>query len=57
MKIKIIEKGNTYDLEKSVNEFLSAEKEDDIIDIKYQGIGNQSAYSSDKPSVMIIMKG
>lgn len=56
MKVKIINAKNTWELEDKINEFL-INKENDIkiIDIKYQGVGNSPAYSTDYPSAMIIM--
>lgn len=56
MKIKIINAEDTWGLEKKVNIFLESINANQIIDIKYQGIGNHSSCSIDRPSVMIIMK-
>ena len=55
MKVKIIHKDNVWDLEKTINKLLSEVDSADIIDIKYQGVGNSPAYSTDRPSAMIIM--
>lgn len=56
MKVKIIKANDTWDLEKEINEFLSNKSDSQIIDIKYQGVGNHATYSIDRPSAMIIMK-
>lgn len=56
MKVKIIRANDTWDLEEEVNKFLSNKSDSQIIDIKYQGVGNHATYSTDRPSAMIIMK-
>ena len=56
MKVEIIRADNIWDLEKKINKFLSNISDSQIIDIKYQGIGNHAAYSVDYPSAMVIMK-
>lgn len=56
MKVKIIKADGIYSLEKEINNFLKNISDNQIIDIKYQGIGNQAPYSIDCPSAMIIMK-
>ena len=56
MKIEIISADNVYELENKVNSFLCDVDDERIIDIKYQGIGNTPAYSTNKPSVMVILK-
>lgn len=56
MKVKIITANDIWDLEKEINKFLININDNQIIDIKYQGIGNHATYSSDRPSAMIIMK-
>lgn len=55
MRVKIIREDNVWDLENAINKLLSEVDSADIIDIKYQGIGNTPAYSTDRPSAMIIM--
>lgn len=56
MKVEIIRGNNIWDLEKNINKFLSNINDSQIIDIKYQGVGNHAAYSVDYPSAMVIMK-
>lgn len=56
MKVEIITADNTRDLEKKINLFLNDISDSQIIDIKYQGVGNHAPYSIDCPSAMIIMK-
>lgn len=56
MKVKIIKADNVWDLERDINAFLKTVSDSQIIDIKYQGIGNHASYSIDYPSAMIIMK-
>jgi hypothetical protein len=56
MKVKIIKADDTWDLEKEINAFLKTVNDNQIIDIKYQGVGNHATYSIDRPSAMIIMK-
>lgn len=56
MKVEIITAGNTQDLERKINSFLNDINDSQIIDIKYQGVGNQAPYSLDCPSAMVIMK-
>ena len=56
MRIKIIQAEDKWELEEEVNKFLQGVTNDGIIDIKYQGVGNHSTYSTDRMSVMIILK-
>lgn len=56
MRIKIIQEEDKWDLEKSVNKFLESINNNEILDIKYQGVGNHSTYSTDRMSVMIILR-
>lgn len=56
MKVKIIHAETTYALEDEINEFLRLVPSNQILDVKYQGVGNHSAYSTDYPSALIIMK-
>jgi hypothetical protein len=57
MRVKIIRAKDMRELEDNINKFLKDIMDDNnIIDIKYQGIGNSSPYSIDCPSVMVIMK-
>lgn len=56
MKVKIIKADNTWDLEKEINNLLKNISDNQIIDIKYQGVGNHAPYSVDRPSAMIIME-
>ena len=56
MKVKIIKADDTWDLEKEINNFLKNISDNQIIDIKYQGVGNHASYSTGRPSAMIIMK-
>lgn len=56
MKVKIIKTDDIWDLEDKINEFLKTVNDSQIIDIKYQGVGNHATYSTDRPSAMIIMK-
>lgn len=56
MKVKIIKSDDIWDLEKEINAFLKTVSDNQIIDIKYQGVGNHATYSIDRPSAMIIMK-
>ena len=55
MKIKIIRAEFHHDLEKEVNRVLDRLDNNDIIDIKYQGVGNSPAYSTDRLSAMLIL--
>lgn len=55
MKVKIISAENEWDLECRINNFLKTAKDDQIIDIKYQGVGNHAPQSANRPSAMIIM--
>ena len=55
MKVKIITANDARNLETEINKFLKNIGDNQIIDIKYQGIGNHAAYSIDYPSAMIIM--
>jgi hypothetical protein len=56
MKVKIIRAANIWDLERDINAFLKTISDSQIVDIKYQGIGNHAPYSIDYPSAMIIMR-
>lgn len=56
MRVEIVEAESTYDLERKINSKLSTFKDEDILDIKYSGNGNSSAFSSNKYSAMIIYK-
>ena len=56
MEVKIIRADDVWDLEKEINAFLKNISDDQIIDIKYQGVGNHPPYSIDRLSAMIIMK-
>ena len=56
MKVKIIRADDVWDLENKINIFLKDVNDNNIIDIKYQGVGNHPPYSIDRPSAMIIMK-
>lgn len=55
MRVKIIRADDTWNLEKEINKFLSRIKDNQIIDIKYQGVGNHATCSNDRPSAMIIL--
>lgn len=55
MKIKIIERGSTLELENAVNNFLEQTNTSDILDIKYNGGTSYSIYSLPRYSVMIII--
>lgn len=55
MRVKILRADTVWDLEKTINNFLENINNTQIIDIKYQGVGNTPAYSTDRPSAMIIM--
>ncbi|MCC0783546.1 hypothetical protein IR152_10715 [Clostridioides sp. ES-S-0108-01] len=56
MKIKIYTNSNYYELVKDVNDVLSTYRNDDILNIKYSGIGSSAPYSVDEYSAMIIFK-
>ena len=56
MKVKIITADTIWDLELGINNFLRTISDNQIIDVKYQGIGNTAPYSLDRPSAMIILK-
>ena len=56
MKVKIITADSVYELEYRIDKFLNITRSDRIINIQYQGVGNHSTYSIDRPSAMIIMK-
>ena len=56
MKVKIIEKETQYDLEASVNEYLSSYDCSKIFDIKYTGCGSWAPYGIRHYSAMIILK-
>lgn len=55
MKIKIIKAEYHHELEAKVNKVLDRLDNNDIIDIKYQGVGNSPAYSTDRLSAMLIL--
>lgn len=55
MKVKIIRADYVWNLESEINKLLDKANDSQIIDIKYQGVGNSPAYSTDRPSAMIIM--
>ena len=55
MKIKILQEDSVYKLQQKLNEALDMLNDDDVIDIKYQGIGNTPAYSTNWPSAMLIL--
>lgn len=57
MKVKIIERESSYELERAVNDFLKQINISNVLDIKYCGEGNHASYSISRYSVMIIMKG
>lgn len=56
MKVKIINADNVWELEDKVNRFLKDINDSQIVDIKYQGIGNHGLHSIDRPSVMVITR-
>lgn len=56
MEVKIIIADGVLDLERDVNKFLNGINDSQIIDIKYQSVGNHTPYGAAKPSAMIIMK-
>lgn len=56
MKVKIITSDSVWDLENKINAFLNNINDSQIVDIKYQGVGNSAPYSIDRPSAMIIMQ-
>lgn len=56
MKIKIIEEQSRYDLETSVNKYLSSQDSSKILDIKYTGCGSYAPYGITYYSAMIIFK-
>jgi hypothetical protein len=56
MKVEIITADDTWDLKRKINAFLNGISDSQIIDIKYQGVGNHASYSIDRPSAMVIMK-
>lgn len=56
MEVKIIMADKMWELEGKINRFLKTVSDDQIIDIKYQGIGNHAPYSINYPSAMVIMK-
>lgn len=56
MKVKIITSNTEYGLEEELNAFLSRMNDDNILDIKYQGIGCHPPYGTKYPSAMVIMK-
>lgn len=55
MKVKIIRADYVWNLESEINKLLDKANDSQIIDIKYQGVGNSPAYSVDRPSAMIIV--
>ena len=56
MRVKILQTHTYGELEEIINKFLSTHDNEDVIDIKYSGVGNHSPYSSDYYSAMIILK-
>ena len=58
MKVNMICKNRYWDLEEAVNNFLRRANKigEKIMDIKFSGEGNYSAYSTARCSVMIIME-
>lgn len=56
MRVQIIEHSNYKRLEEEINIILKYIQPSEIFDIKYSGSGNQSAYSNDYYSAMIIYK-
>lgn len=57
MKVKIFEEYNNYkSLENKLNEFLKTCNSDDIIDIKYSGVGSHSYGYTKYYSAMVILK-
>lgn len=56
MKVKIIRTDTVWSLEEKINELLKDANDSQIIDIKYQGVGNHPAYSTDYPSAMLIVR-
>lgn len=56
MKVKIIYEDDLLVLENEINKFLESINDSQVIDIKYQGVGNHPTHSIDRPSAMIIMK-
>ena len=56
MRVKILQAHTYGELEEIINKFLSTHDNEDVIDIKYSGVGNHSPYSSDYYSAMIILK-
>lgn len=55
MKVRIIRADTVWNLEEKINKCLKDADNTQIIDIKYQGVGNSSAYSVDCPSAMLIV--
>jgi len=56
MRVEIIEDKNYKRLEEKINIILKYVQPSEILDIKYSGSGNSSAYSIDYYSAMIIYK-
>ena len=56
MKVEILASERKYELEKMINNRISGLKNENIVDIKYSGSGNSSAYSREEYSAMIIYK-
>ena len=56
MKVKIIRSCSVSDLEYDINKFLKDISDDQIVDIKYQGVGNHGPHSLDRVSAMIILR-
>lgn len=55
MEVKIISAESTWRLEEKINQFLQTTTQQ-VLDIKYQGVGDRSAYGTAEPSAMIILK-
>ena len=56
MKVKIIEEKRYWDLEKSINEYLSTCNCSNVLEIKYSGCGTYAPYGITYYSAMIILK-
>lgn len=56
MRVEILEDQRKSKLEEKINERLKYYTPEEIIDIKFSGSGNHSAYSIDHYSAMIIYR-
>jgi hypothetical protein len=56
MKVKIITKDSSWELQNEINNWLKRNGDSNIIDIKYTGNGNAVPYGSREYSAMIIYK-